>query len=94
VATPVIEIIQPEPKHGASVGVDYRIRSQRANRRRRPVANILIEEELVSTAALASRLSATESVARSILTAVQSQAGCVTWDQLVAERDRRALRRR
>lgn len=88
------EIAHLESMRGASVGVDYRIRSQRANRRRRPVANILIEQELVSTAALASRLSATESVARSILAAVQSQAGCVTWDKLVAERDRRAQRRR
>lgn len=88
------DIAHPESMRGAPVGVDYRVRSQRANRRRRPVANILIEEELVSVAALASRLLATESVARSILTAVQAQAGCVTWEKLVAERERRALRRR
>jgi hypothetical protein len=73
---------------------DFRVRSQRANLRRGPVANLSIEREAVSIFTVASRLEVSESIARAILSACQRKPGAVTWARLTAERDRRAERRR
>jgi len=73
---------------------DFRVRSQRANLRRGPVANLCIEREAVSVFMVAARLELSESMARSILAACQRQPGPVTWARLAAERDRRSSKRR
>jgi hypothetical protein len=86
--------MSPHAQPASSDITDFRVRSQRANLRRGPVANLCIEREAVSIFTVASRLEVSESIARAILSTCQRQPGAVTWARLTAERDRRADRRR
>jgi hypothetical protein len=87
-------MISPQPDSASSSITDFRVRSQRANLRRGPVANLCIEREAVSVFTVAARLEVSESIARAILSACQRQPGAVTWARLTAERDRRSSKRR
>ena len=73
---------------------DYSIRPHQGRQRKLPASRLLIEDEFLSVKELAGRLALSESVARWVLTVVQTQIGPVTWAKLRAERDRRVNRRR
>jgi len=87
-------MISPQPDSASPSITDFRVRSQRANLRRGPVANLCIEREAVSIFTVAARLEVSESIARAILSACQRLPGAVTWARLTAERDRRSSKRR
>lgn len=70
---------------------DFRIRSGKVRYRKRAVADLCIEGECLSFAALKDRLGVPESKARAIYNTCREQPGPVTWQRLFDERERRRL---